>query len=69
MSRTLHYTSYIGDGDAKTYSSIVKEQPYGPNAHIGKLKCVGHVQKRLGHAIKKGRMHLKDGKTIGGKCN
>ena len=74
VSRKLRYTIYIGDGDTKSYSSVVKEQPYGPNTQIEKLECAGHVQKRLGNAIKrlkqqKGRMHLKDGKTIGGKGN
>ena len=31
VSRKLRYTSYIGDGDTKSYSSVVKDQPYGPN--------------------------------------
>ena len=52
VSRRLHYTGYIGHGDTKSYSSVVKEQPYGPNTQIEKLECVGHVQKRLGNAIK-----------------
>ena len=33
------------DGDTKSYSSIVKEQPYGPNTQIEKLECVGHIHK------------------------
>ena len=52
VSRKLRYTSYIGDGDTKSYSSVVKEQPYRHNTQIEKLECVGHVQKRLGNAIK-----------------
>lgn len=41
----VRYKNYIGDGDSKTYSGILKAEPYG-NIEVGKKKCIGHVQKR-----------------------
>ena len=69
-SRKLQYTGYIGDGDSKSFSSIKASKPYG-NKDIVKLECVGHVQKRMGTALRKlksqkGKTKLKDGRTIGG---
>ena len=69
-SRKLQYTGYIGDGDSKSFSSIKASNPYA-NKDILKYECVGHVQKRMGTALRKlkaqkGKQKLKDGKTIGG---
>ena len=70
-SRRLRYTTYIGDGDSKGYHAVTAAQPYGADAQVVKEECIGHVQKRLGTALrnlkkeKKGQK-LSDGKTIGG---
>ena len=67
----LRYTTLIGDGDSKAYSAVVDSKPYG-DIEISKSDCVGHVQKRLGSALRKlkktwGKKRLQDGKTIGGR--
>ena len=67
----LQYTTLIGDGDSKAYSAVVDSKPYG-DITITKSDCIGHVQKRLGTALRKlkktwGKRRLKDGKTIGGR--
>ena len=69
-SRNLQYTGYIGDEDSKSFSSIKASNPYA-NKDVLKNECVGHVQKRMGTALRKlkaqkGKQKLKDGKTIGG---
>ena len=67
----IRYTHLISDGDSKTFSLLRALQPYGPEHPVVKLDCVGHVQKRLGTALRnlktsyRGRK-LDDGKTIGG---
>ena len=66
----VRYTSYIGDGDSSSFSSLCKADPYG-GVTISKKECVGHVQKRLGSRLrtlkkKMGKTPLKDGKPIGG---
>lgn len=48
----LRYTSYIGDGDSKTFTKIVNAKPYGENVVIIKKECVGHVQKRMGTRLR-----------------
>lgn len=49
----LRYTTFIGDGDAKTFSALTDLHPYGPDVTIVKHECVGHIQKRLGTALRK----------------
>ncbi|CAD6216267.1 GSCOCG00011326001-RA-CDS, partial [Cotesia congregata] len=47
QSETKHgvkYANYIGDGDSKTYSGIIKADPY-KNTTVNKKECIGHVQK------------------------
>ena len=71
LQYNLRYTHLISDGDSKTFSLLSRLQPYGQEHPIQKLDCVGHVQKRLGTALRnlkvtyRGRK-LDDGKTIGG---
>lgn len=67
------YMNLISDGDSKSHGMILEEQPYGsnPDQQVKKLDCVGHVQKRLGSALRDlkncyGGQKLSDGKTIGG---
>lgn len=67
----VRYTSYIGDGDTKTFLALKDAKPYG-DISINKLECVGHIQKRMGSRLRKlktqmQRTKLSDGKTIGGK--
>ena len=45
----LHYTSFVGDGNAKSFSTLV--QLNGPD--VTKHVCVGYVQKRLGTALRR----------------
>lgn len=71
------YKNYIGDGDSKTYSGILKAAPYG-DQEVVKKECIGHVQKRMGTRLRdcvkknvqtveneKGKKIQK--KTLGGK--
>ena len=69
-NRRLHYTSYIGDGDTKSYSEVLKNNPY-PETVVQKIKCVGHIQKRVGSCLRKlkssDKAQLSDGKSLSGK--
>ncbi|XP_014483532.1 PREDICTED: uncharacterized protein LOC106749019 [Dinoponera quadriceps] len=65
-SESLHnlkYTSYIGDGDSKTYTGIVNSSPYGDSI-VQKKECIDHVQKRMGTHL---RNLKKKTKGLGGK--
>ena len=43
------YSQYLGDGDTSSFKEVVASNPYKEyGICIIKLKCVGHVQKRLG---------------------
>ena len=44
----LGYTTFIGDGDAKTFACLTDLKPYGEDVEIVKHECVGHVQKKNG---------------------
>ena len=68
----LRYTGFIGDGDSAAHTSVVESKPYGDGVKIEKKECVGHIQKRMGSALRnlvtvhRGKK-LSDGKTIGGR--
>ena len=73
-TRQLKYITFVGDGDSSTYQ-VVKEamnEKYGSRYAVQKEECLGHVQKRMGNALRsmvknmKGEK-LEDGKTISGK--
>ena len=75
FSRSLdfntRYKYLISDGDAKTHALLLEEKPYGTEHVIEKVDCVGHVQKRMGTALRELKKQYKgqklsDGKTIGG---
>ncbi|XP_074103345.1 uncharacterized protein LOC141530232 [Cotesia typhae] len=56
----VKYANYIGDGDSKTYSGIIKSDPY-KNTTVNKKECIGHVQKRMGsrlHTLKSNKKGL-----------
>ena len=72
--RNLKYTTFVGDGDSDTYK-VVRDgiaKIYGGRYKVIKEECIGHIQKRMGNALRtykrdgKGKK-LADGKTIGGK--
>ena len=44
----VKYEYYIGDGDSKVFKSVTEAQPYCAVLEVKKLKCIGHVQKRMG---------------------
>ena len=63
---------YIRDGESKSYASVVASRPHEDDVPIRKLECVGHVQKRMGSALRKliatySNRRLSDGKSIGSK--
>lgn len=47
----VRFRNYIGDGDSKTYSGILKAAPYG-ETEVTKKECIGHVQKRIGKRLR-----------------
>lgn len=49
----LRFTTYIGDGDSKAFQELKAMNPYGDGVELIKHECVGHVQKRLGTALRK----------------
>ena len=60
----LIYSEYYGDGDSKSYN-LVKDSLYQIyDIVIQKKECVGHVQKRLGSALRKLKIKKKG---MGGK--
>ena len=71
-SRQLRYTTFIGDGDTKSFKAVADVKPYGPGVLVRKEECVGHVQKRVGSNLRKLKKELKgqkldDGLTLGGR--
>ena len=43
----------MGDGDAKSWSEVTKQNFYGDDHPVEKMDCVGHVQKRMGNRLLK----------------
>ncbi|GFY21268.1 uncharacterized protein TNCV_3993121 [Trichonephila clavipes] len=67
---SVRYTSYYGNGDSKTFSSITVFHPYGNDILVSKIECLGHVQKIIGTRLRKLKQmisKLSDGKSIGEK--
>lgn len=60
----VKYKYYIGDGDSKTFKTILDEKPYGEGFQVIKKECVGHIQKRMGTRL---RNVKKNTKGLGGK--
>ena len=61
---------YIDDGDSKSYSDVVANDPYH-GKEVKRLECVGHIQKHLGARLTTLKTThtstLVDGKPMGGK--
>ena len=60
-----------GFRDSKTHTTLLQQQPYGKDHLVEKMDCVGHVQKRVGTALRSLQVQyraekLADGKTVGG---
>ena len=74
-SRQLKYTTFVGDGDSSSFGRVKEalHALYGDSYEITKEECVGHVQKRLGSALRKYKNNMKgfkklsDGKGVGRK--
>lgn len=52
VKHKLRYTGLIADGDSKTHSLLLDMKPYG-DFNVEKMDCIGHVQKRMGTALRK----------------
>ena len=69
LTRKLRYTTYLGDGDSKSFQDMVKLNPY-PGHTLNKLECIGNVQKRVGARLRTYKaVHkkvLSDGKKLCG---
>ena len=73
-TRGLKYTAFVGDGDSSCFGKVqsAMKDKYGDKYLVTKEECVGHIQKRLGAAIKKYKnskkgLKLADGKGVGGR--
>ena len=49
----LRYTTFIGDGDGRTFAFLLNLKTTGEDVEIIKHECVGHVLKRMGTALRK----------------
>ena len=65
----LRYTRMVSDGDSKSFTEVSAAKPYGDEFPVEKEECIGHVQKRMGTALRKFRttFKLKDGSPVGGR--
>ena len=62
VTHKIQFTEYFGDGDSKAFNEV--QNIYGNNVEVVKKECVGHVQKRVGTALRKLK---KENKGLGGK--
>ena len=53
LDYNLHYVTFIGDGDSKSYQNVGQEKSYGSEYPVEKSDCIGHVQKWMGTALRK----------------
>ena len=70
--RKLKYIEYVGDGDTNSFGAVVQavSEKYGDNYKTEKQDCIGHIQKRMGNALRNYKSDcrgtpLSDGKTVG----
>ena len=59
----LLYTKFCGDGDSKSFPAVEKIYK-GEGKMVEKLECIGHVQKRMGTALRKLK---REKKGLGGR--
>ena len=66
------YTTFVGDGDTDCFANVRNAcLQFNENYVVENEECVGHIQKRLGTALreykkKKKGVKLLDGKGVGG---
>ena len=70
----LCYTTYVGDGDSSAFASVKNAVllKYGDQYKIEKEDCIGHIQKRMGTALRNYKSNargskLSDDKGVGGQ--
>lgn len=70
----LKYATFVGDGDSDTFKVVKEgvEKIYGSRYQVAKEECIGHIQKRMGNALRRYVKEMKgnkmnDNKTVGGK--
>ncbi|GFS53513.1 uncharacterized protein TNCV_4935631 [Trichonephila clavipes] len=64
--RSVRYTSYIGDGDSKTFSSITASNPYGEDITVSKIECASRdpIPIPLGYRCHSSSTHLMEDETF-----
>ena len=69
----LKYSEYIGDGDTNSFGAVSQalQIKFGDDYPIIKEDCIGHIQKRMGSALRNCKNNcrgtiLTDGKSMGG---
>ena len=69
----LRYTVYVGDGDSGSFGAVKEAlaDKFGDEYPITKEDCIGHIQKRMGTALRQYKNNcrgtkLSDGKGVGG---
>ncbi|CAK9801113.1 hypothetical protein ANTPLA_LOCUS2692 [Anthophora plagiata] len=55
---SVRYASYIGDGDTKTFRSLLQAAPYGDDFLVRRKECVLHVKKRFYRRAKEAKKQL-----------
>ena len=73
-NRGLKYVTFVGDGDSDTFKVVHDEMTrlYGERYQVRKEECIGHIQKRMGNALRTLLRYMKgqkmsDGRSLGGK--
>ena len=54
---SLAYTTYVGDGDSKSFKRLCDDDPYNGKEIVRKEECLGHTQKRLKKHLTKAPMN------------
>jgi len=54
----VKYAFYIGDGNTKTFKSLLETAPYGDDFIVKKKECVLHVKKRMYRRVKEAKKQL-----------
>ena len=69
----IKYTTFVGDGDTSSFAAVTEALSKEFDDYtVVKEDCIGHIQKRMGSALRTYKNNcrgilLPDGKTVGGK--
>ena len=65
----LKYTTFVGDGDSSCFGRVKEAMAakFGNKYPVVKEECVGHMQKRMGTALRKYKKDMKRRKLADGK--